>query len=422
MNMGRMAEDMREYPGRLKRLGMQTAAALLIGVVCGLLGTLFHIAVHQAEHFRLGHPWMIWLMPAAGLIIVAVYKMTQAEGHGTDSVVKAAQEGHMPHMQLIPAIFIGTVLTHLTGGSAGKEGAALQMGGQVGYYVGRLLRYDRSYRRDCVICGMAAFFSALFGTPLGATVFALGVVHVGMIVYDNFLQTLIAAITGYLISLSFHVEPTRFSLTGPRPGALMFLRVLALGALCAVPTILFCRLLHETETLAEKMIENAWIRILAGSALIIVFTLICGSQRYSGTGMSIIVPAVESGEILPWDWILKLVLTVITASFGFRGGEVVPSFCIGAAFGCWIGPLLGLPAGFAAAVGLASVFCGCTNCLMATLILCVEMFGGGYEILYFALACGVNYILSGRVGFYRAQALIIQDVDPNTIHHMEHPY
>ena len=381
MNMGRMAEDMREYPGRLKRLGMQTAAALLIGVVCGLLGTLFHIAVHQAEHFRLGHPWMIWLMPVAGLIIVAVYKMTQAEGHGTDSVVKAAQEGDMAHMQLIPAIFIGTVLTHLTGGSAGKEGAALQMGGQVGYYVGRLLKYDSSYRRDCVICGMAAFFSALFGTPLGATVFALGVVHVGMIVYDNFLQTLIAAITGYLISLSFHVEPTRFSLTGPRPGALMFLRVLALGALCAIPTILFCRLLHEAEELAEKMIENAWIRILAGSALIIVFTLICGSQRYSGTGMSIIVPAVESGEILPWDWILKLVLTVITASFGFRGGEVVPSFCIGAAFGCWIGPLLGLPAGFAAAVGLASVFCGCTNCLMATLILCVEMFGGGYEIL-----------------------------------------
>ena len=129
--MGRMIEDVKEYPGRLKRLGMQTAAALLIGAVCGLLGTRFHIAVHQAEHFRQGHPWMIWLMPAAGLLIVAVYKLTQAEGHGTDSVVRAAQEGDMPHMQLIPAIFIGTVLTHLTGGSAGREGAALQMGGRL---------------------------------------------------------------------------------------------------------------------------------------------------------------------------------------------------------------------------------------------------------------------------------------------------
>ena len=420
--MGRMIEDVKEYPGRLKRLGMQTAAALLIGAVCGLLGTLFHIAVHQAEHFRLGHPWMIWLMPAAGLLIVAVYKLTQAEGHGTDSVVRAAQEGDMPHMQLIPAIFIGTVLTHLTGGSAGREGAALQMGGQVGYYVGRLLRYDSSYRRDCVICGMAAFFSALFGTPLGATVFALCVVHVGMMVYDNFLQTLIAAVTAYLISLSFHVEPTRFHLSGPKPEPVMLLRVLVLGALCAVPTILFCRLLHEGEALAEKLIENAWIRVLAGSALIIVFTLIYGSQRYSGTGMSVIVSAVENGRILPWDWILKIVLTVLSMSFGFRGGEVVPSFFIGAAFGCWIGPFLGIPAGFAAAVGLASVFCGCTNCLMATLVLCVEMFGGGDAILYLALACGANYILSGRVGFYRTQALIIQDADPNTIHHMQHPY
>lgn len=420
--MNQLMEDLKEYPKRLKRLGRAVAAALVIGVVCGLLGTLFHVAVHKAEQFRLGHPWMIWLLPAAGLCIVAVYKLTQAEGHGTDSVVKAAQEGHMPSMQLIPAIFIGTVLTHLTGGSAGREGAALQMGGQVGYYTGRLMHASESARRDCVICGMAAFFSALFGTPLGATVFALVVVHVGMIVYDNFLQTFLAAVTAYLISLALHVEPTRFHVVCPDPDPVIFLKVLLLGALCAVPTILFCRLLHEGEALAEKLIENAWIRILAGSALIIGFTFLVGSQRYSGTGMSLIVQAVEEGKILPWDWILKMLLTVITLSAGFRGGEVVPSFFIGAAFGCWIGPLLSLPAGFSAAVGLVAVFCGCTNCLLTTLFLSVEMFGGGSGLLYFALACSVNYILSGRVGFYRAQALLIQDVDPNTIHHMQHPY
>lgn len=420
--MNELKREIKEYPVRLRRMLVKLIAAVIIGVACGLLGSAFHYAVGFAQETRNAHPWILFFMPLAGLLIVAIYKVTRAEGEGTDSVVKAAQNGELKAMGLITAIFTGTFLTHLTGGSAGREGAALQMGGQTGYYVSGLFRAGREFKRTCVIAGMAGLFSALFGTPVAATVFAMEVVHVGLVVYADFLPTFTAAVTAYLIAGGLGAGAESFAVSAPELGWTVLLKVFLLGACCAVPTIMFCQSLHIGETVIDKLLKNKWIKAAAGGVLVVGITLLYGSQRYSGAGMNVIAEAIEGGNALPWDWIMKILLTAITLETGYRGGEVVPSFFIGSTFGCVVGPLLGLPAGFSAAVGLAAVFCGCSNCLLATVFLCLELFGGGSIFQYCMAACAVNYFLSGHVGFYRAQGLLIEDVDPNTIDHMRHPF
>ncbi len=420
--MDELKRELNEYPLRIRNILIKLIAAVIIGVACGLLGAAFNISVKFAQSTRNEHPWLLFFLPLAGLLITAIYKITRAEGEGTDSVVKAAQSGELKSMLLIPAIFAGTFLTHLTGGSAGREGAALQMGGQAGFYVSGLFRAGREFKRTCVIAGMAALFSALFGTPVAATVFAMEVVHVGLVVYSDFLPTFVASVTAYLISGALFEGDESFAVTSPELSFIILLKVLLLGAMCAVPTIMFCQSLHIGEHLIEKYLKNPWIRVVAGGIVIIAITLLYGSQRYSGTGMDVIAVAIEEGEALPWDWIMKILLTAITLGTGYRGGEVVPSLFIGATFGCVAGPLLGLPAGFSAAVGLTAVFCGCSNCMLATVFLCLELFGVGSLFQYAVAACAVNYILSGHVGFYRAQGLLVEDVDPNTIDHMRHPF
>ena len=308
-------------------------------------------------------------------------------------------------MLLLPSIFIGTVLTHLCGGSAGREGAALQMGSTIGYWAGRLFRLDDRDTRTATLCGMAAFFSALFGTPLAATMFAIMVISVGNFYHTAFIPCFAASLVSYGISMWLGVAPTRFAVAVPSLAPANLLEVAVLAALCAWVSAIFCKLLNFTERRAAKLIPNAWLRAAVGGFVIIALTLICGTTDYNGAGMDVITAAVEQGTAKPEAFIMKIIFTVITLSAGFKGGEVVPSFFIGATFGCAAAPLLGLPAGFGAALGLVSVFCGATNCPMASIFLSIELFGGS-GVLYFALACGVSYMLSGYNGLYSSQTIL----------------
>ena len=406
-----------------KALGKWAVVSVIIGVFSGLLGSAFHIGVHAATAFRQGHPWVLYTLPAVGLVIVAIYRAFRTEGQGTNNVISEVQSGRGLPARLIPSIFLATVLTHLAGGSAGREGAALQMGGTLGFSVGRALRLDDRDMRTVTIVGMAAFFSALFGTPLGATVFAMGVISVGLMHYAAFIPCLIASLSAYGISLLLGVEPTRFAVTAPDVGPLMLLRVAVLAALCALVSVLFCSILHHTESLLEGKIRSPWIRALTGGAVLLVLSLLFSSGRYNGAGMEVITAAVEEGRAFPPDFLLKMLFTAVTLGSGFKGGEVVPSFFIGATFGCFMGPILGIPAGFAAAVGLIAVFCGVVNCPVASIFLSVELFGAG-GLLFFALACGLSYVLSGYSGLYSSQRILYdklkaQYIDVHTNAHHE---
>ena len=406
-----MDVENRADPGRthaglyVRAMAKWLAVAMVTGVFCGVVGSLFHIGVERATELREQHPWLLWCLPAAGLVIVAFYKLTKTEGQGTNDIIEAVHHGKKLSIWLLPAIFLGTVLTHLCGGSAGREGAALQMGGTIGRHTGGLFRLDDRDLRTATMAGMAAFFSALFGTPLTATVFAIVVISIGVVYHVAFIPCLTASLVSYWISLAMGVAPTRFAVAAPALEKLMLLWVAVLAVGCALVSVLLCRTLHFAEHQMKKRLPNAWLRVAAGGCAVIALTYLCGTRDYNGAGMDIITAAVEQGSARPEAFLLKILFTAVTLSAGFKGGEVVPSFFVGATFGCVAGPLLGIPAGFAAAVGLTAVFCGATNCPLASIFLSVELFGDG-GLLYFALACGISYMLSGYNGLYSSQTIV----------------
>ena len=375
----------------------------VIGLVGGIIGSLFHIGVDTATQVRLAHSWVLYLMPVGGLAIVGLYRLTKTEGKGTNDIIASVHFGEQVPGLLVPVIFVSTVITHLCGGSAGREGAALQIGGGIGYQAGRLLCLGEKDLPLATLCGMSGVFAALFGTPLTATVFALEVISVGVLYYAGLVPCLTAALTGYLVSVLMGVPPTRFTVTVPGLEVRTMLLVMVLALLCAVVSILFCRGLHGVEHLLKRTLKNPYLRVAVGAAVLIGLTLLTNGD-YNGAGMEVISRAI-AGQADPWAWVWKLLFTAITIGCGFKGGEVVPSFFVGAAFGCVAAGWLGLPAGFGAAMGLVSVFCGAVNCPLASIILSVELFGSG-DLLYFAMACSISYLISGYCGLYSSQTIL----------------
>ena len=371
----------------------------LIGGIGGVIGSLFHIGVNYATQARGEHPWILYLLPALGLLIAGLYRITKVEGKDTNAVIESVHFGKNVPVLLVPVIFISTVLTHLCGGSAGREGAALQIGGGIGHATGRLLHLGQKDLPLATLCGMSAVFSALFGTPLTAAVFAMEVISVGVFYYAGLLPCLTAALVGYLVSLLMGVPPTRFTVADPSMDAWTMLLVVVLAVGCALVSILFCRGMQETGRLAARLLPNPFLRVFVGGALVIGLTLLVGNTDYNGAGMEVVQRAIG------WAWLLKLLFTAVTIGFGFKGGGVVPSFFVGACFGCVFGGLIGLPAGFSAAIGLVAVFCGAVNCPIASVFLSIELFGTG-DLLYFAMACAISYLLSGYCGLYSSQTIL----------------
>lgn len=252
---------------------------------------------------------------------------------------------------------------------------------------------------------MAAFFSALFGTPLTAAVFAIAVVSVDAFYHAALLPALVGALEAYGVSLLLGVAPTQFAVEAPAPALGLLLRTAALAVLCGLLSVVFCAVIHLAEHQLSGRLPNPWLRAFAGGCIVLVLTFLCGTTDYNGAGMGVIAAAVEQGTVRPAAFLWKLIFTAVTLGAGFKGGEVVPSFFVGAAFGCAAGPLLGLPPGFAAALGMVSVFCGATNCPLASIALAVELFGSE-GLLYFALACCVSFVLSGYGGLYSSQTIL----------------
>ena len=379
--------------------------AAVIGLICGLVGALFYRGVAAAQTLRTAHPFLLFAMPAAGLLIVFIYRSLHQEGTSTNTVIDAAREGGTISAGLIPSIFIGTILTHLTGGSAGREGAALQIGGGIGNNIGRLLHLDRDEMKVATMAGMAAFFSAIFGTPLSAAMFVILFISVGSFYEVALLPSYLAALMGLYISRFFGAAPFRFKVSAPEMTIPVCLGVMAIAALTGLVSVLFSEVLIRAGELYKKFFVNPYLRILVGAGLVIAITLIEGSGDYNGAGGAVIENAVSGGSVVPYAFLMKILMTALTLEAGFKGGEIVPTFFIGATFGAVIGPLLGLPSGFAAAVGLVAMFAGVTNTVIASVFLAIEVFGGS-GILLFSLASIVSYACSGYNGLYSSQRIL----------------
>lgn len=409
-NLETAVNDMEQLRKYIEHMGPYAAALLkwivvggLVGGVGGVVGALFHLGVNYATSVRLAHPWVLYLLPLGGLVIAGLYRLCKLEGKGTNAVIESVHFGSDVPVLLVPLIFVSTVITHLCGGSAGREGAALQIGGGLGYEAGKLLHLGEKDLPLATLCGMSGVFSALFGTPLTATVFALEVISVGVLYYAGLVPCITAAMAAFGVSTLMGVEPTRFAVAMPPVTLETMVPVVALAILCAVVSILFCKGLHWTERLLDRGFRSPWVRVLAGSVLLIGMSLLTNGD-YNGAGMDVIARAL-AGEADGWAWLLKILFTAVTIGCGFKGGEVVPSFFVGAAFGCFMGGLLGLPAGFGGAIGLVAVFCGAVNCPVASVLLSVELFGSA-GAPYFAVACALSYLLSGYCGLYSSQTIL----------------
>jgi len=383
-----------------------TGLALLVGAVCGLIGTAFHYSIHIAGEVREANSWLIYLLPVGGAAIVLIYSlMKQQITLGTDLLFHSIHGKKPVPFVMAPLIYLGTFITHLLGGSAGREGAALQLGGSMGSSIGVFLKLKKDESRTLALMGMGALFSALFGTPLAAALFVMEVLALGHMVYSSFVPCLIASFTAYGVSLLLGVSGESFALASvPAFGAVPLLQSAALAIACAILSVAFCKLMHLSHKLAAKYLKNPYLRAVLGGAVIVLMTLAVGTRDYNGAGGQVIKRAIEQGQARPWDFALKFIFTAITLASGFKGGEIVPTFFVGAAFGCTVGPIIGMDAGFAAALALIALFCGNTNCPIASILLALELFGGK-GLPFFALACAITYMLSGNISLYHNQLI-----------------
>ena len=390
------------------------AASAIVGAICGLLGGLFAMAVEWATHARGEYAFLPWLMPVAGLAIAGLYRLLKLPlSIGTDEIISTVRTQERVPLAMAPAIFLSTVLTHLTGGSAGREGAALQLGGSIGAGLARILPLEKAGEKaenDAVrifqLCGMAALFSALFGTPLAATVFVVEIIEVGRINGRALLPCLISSITAKLVALAIgapaEVFPLAASLATAEP--LPLLKTALLGIACALVAILFCSVMHRSSKLFRKWIPNDYLRVVTGAAAVILLALLLGTQDYRGGGMHVIHAALMGESVHPAAFLLKIAFTALSLGVGFKGGEIVPSFFIGACLGSTLAALIGFPPALGAAVGIIGLFCGVTNAPLASMLLAVELFGAEYA-LFFGVAAIVSYALSGHISLYHAQVL-----------------
>lgn len=413
-----MGNGLNELEGALKAIESflkWAAVAAVVGIVIGIVGVAFHLSVEAATELRTAAGWLIWLLPLGGVAVVRLYKKAGMEKDGgTNFVLEAVRSNDPLNIKTAPLIFISTVITHLFGGSSGREGAALQIGGSIASFLGKKINLDEKDERIITMCGMSAGFSALFGTPLAAVIFSMEVVSVGVMYYSAIVPCVISAVMGAYVASLFSVAPTAFTLVEgvPAISVMMIIRAAVLGMLCAGVSILFCVILKKVHKLYDRIPDRAAAAFIGG-VIVIILTYIVGTRDYNGAGMDVINRAV-AGEAAPEAFILKMIFTAVTLGAGFKGGEIVPTLFVGATFGCIAGGILGLGSSLGACMGMAALFCGVTNCPVTSLILSIELFGAE-GMVYYAIACAVAYRLSGYYGLYSSQKIVYSKQKPEFI-------
>ncbi len=386
-----------------------TLISIFVGLVIGAIDTLFGrvlLAIGDIRNANL--LYFIPFLAVAGLLIVFCYTKfggKSSKGMGQIFAVAHGEDNEIP-MMLVPLVMGGTWITHLCGGSAGREGVAVQIGATVSHWIGSKLKIENA-AQIMLTTGMAAGFAGLFGTPMAAVAFALEVIHIGKIRYNAILPAVFAAFTAaatsaylglekfeVLINESHKIEPALFG------------KLVVLGIAFGLAGLLFTELLKYFKGKFASLIPSSYKRIAyIGIALSIVLYFLY-SGRYCGLGTNLISAGLMGQEIFVWDWLLKLVFTVITLAAGFQGGEVTPLFSIGVSLGTILATLLGMPVQLAAALGYISVFGSATNTFWAPVLIGVEVFGGANAASYF-IVCAVAFAINRNKSIYGAQKVSV---------------
>ncbi|MDN6012687.1 MAG: chloride channel protein [Lactococcus sp.] len=380
--------------------------AVLIGLIVGGLDAVFGRILLAVSSFRSDHfYYLIPFLALAGLATVYIYqRFGKRANKGMGLVFSIGQQSDetIPR-RLIPIAMLTTWLTHLFGGSAGREGVAIQIGASVANYLGDLAKAKN--RHIMVMVGMAAGFSGLFQTPLAATLFAVEVIVVGSIYYQAILPALIASLVAAQTSHFLGLEKFSYAVTKlPSLNLLIIMKLVVIGIAFGLTGFLFSWLLGKTKASLGTLLPNPYLRIAVGSVILSVLFVFFDQGRYSGLGTNLISTTFSGGPIFAWDFIVKLLLTILTLSIGFQGGEVTPLFAIGATLGMLLGALMGLPLTFVAALGYAAVFAAATNTFFAPILIGCEVFG--FSLLpYLLITVSVSYALNFNHSIYTAQKI-----------------
>lgn len=384
--------------------------AAFCGLACGAAGGLFVQALKYVTELRDRHPSFMLLLPVGGVLIFYFYHLLHDDqSTGTNLVITSIQSGEEVPARMAPAVFIATVFSHLCGASVGREGAALQIGGSIGHTFSRIFRMSPHDARIMVMSGMAGAFSAVFGTPVTAVFFAMEVTSIGLMNYTAMLHCVIASFVGREVARCYFGVPGAYYHLDYVPVVDVFsmLKIAGLSILCGLVSILFCVVLRQTAKLGRKFIPNQYIRALLFGSVLLLLTWLTGGKAYNGTGAITIAQIVEtSGTRIHWyTWLMKILFTTVSLAAGYKGGEIVPTFFIGSTFGYFVGTVLGFSPSLCAAVSMGAIFCGVTNAPVASVFLCIELFGIK-GLLYYVPAIAVAYVASSYYGLYPAQKIV----------------
>ena len=398
--------------------------ACITGLVIGPVGAAFCWFMNEVTGLRQKNSWLLFFLPFGAMFIVYMYRTFKKRNvtysaTGTNLVLSAIQSQDEIPLRMAPLIFVSTIFSHLVGASVGREGAALQMGGSIGNAIGRLFKLDDQDKHTIIMCGMSAAFSAVFGTPLTAAVFSMEVVSVGIMHYAALMPCVISSSVARGIAQKLGFPNLGFKLYDVPSLSIKSAVLTALfAAACGLASMVFCILLNLTERTAEKRASNPYVRAFVGGTLVLIFTLIAGDQTYNGTGINIINAAfTPGGEVFVAAFIPKMIFTVVSIAAGYRGGEIVPSFCIGTSLGVFFAWIFGASPSttlLMSAIGMGAFFCGVTNCPITSFILLMELFGMDAAPL-FIIAVAVSYTISGYYGLYKSQKILYSKYKSNYI-------
>lgn len=365
------------------------------------MASFLALIVSQANTTRNNNPYIILGLPFAGLFIVFLYRICKNESN-IDTVMKAAKEGERIPLILTPLIMMTTFISHLFGASVGRLGAAFQIGGSLSNLVSKIYKLSENTKKVLVMSGMSASFSAIFGTPVAATVFPIAIMNVGTYKFVALVPCLVSAIVAGNISIFIGNSPESFFIANiPDINLVSILKITILAIICGLVSMLFCKSLHKSADLFKEKIQNPYLRIFMGGSLIVILTFILGTTNYLGGGQGVIRQAfLEQSNI--WDFALKILFTCISVGVGFKGGEIMPSLFVGSTLGSFLSIFLGLPVEIGAGCGLIAVFCGVTNAPLASIFLAVELMGTD-ALVFFAISCVFSYFVSGYYSLYKEQ-------------------